>query len=245
VKRFPRRFEDGFQIDVEALRKNISPATRLIVITNLHNPSGVQTSESTLKQLGEIARSVNCRVLIDEVYLETMFKRRPRTAFHLGSEFVVTSSLTKAYGLSGLRCGWIIAEESLAKRMWLLNDLFASTPVHLGERLSVMALAQLEHIAEEADTLVQRNRQLVKQFLDSRNELEAVLPDEGTICFPRLLQGSVDEFVRLLRERYETSVVPGKFFEEPQHFRLGLSCDSEILAGGLVRLGAALNQMTS
>ena len=97
---------------LDELESLITPKTRLIVITNLHNPSGVLIDDSTMKQIGEIARSVGARVLVDEVYMETLFEESPRTSFHLGDEFVVTSSLTKAFGLSGLRCGWIFAEPS-------------------------------------------------------------------------------------------------------------------------------------
>jgi hypothetical protein len=240
IKRFPRRFENKFQIDMEALEQLISPNARLIVITNLHNPSGMLLPDTTLRRLGEIAQDVKARVLVDEVYLEAMFEQRPMTAFHLGKEFVTTSSLTKAFGLSGLRCGWIVAEEELAERMWRLNDLFASTPVHAGERLSVMALSQIDRITSKAKALLETNRKLVNDFLDARDELDAVRTEHGTIVFPRLKRGNADEFVSLLKEKYETSVVPGRFFEEPQHFRLGYCCETETLAGGLERLDAAL-----
>ena len=63
-------------------------------------------------------------MLVDEVYLESLARKRPKPSIHLGDQFVVTSSLTKAYGLSGVRCGWILAERELAKRMWRINDLF-------------------------------------------------------------------------------------------------------------------------
>jgi hypothetical protein len=243
VRRIPRRFEAGFQIDLEELQQNITPRTRLIVITNLHNPSGIQISNDTLEQVGDIATQVGARVLVDEVYLESFFDHRPATAFRLGSEFVVTSSLTKAFGLSGLRCGWIVAEESLAQRMWLLNDLFASTPVHVGERLSVAALHQLKPIAAEASALLEKNRELVGRFLDSRDDVQAVLPSAGTVVFPRLARGTADAFCSLLARKYETSVVPGRFFEMPQHFRLGLGGDTETLEAGLERLGHALDEI--
>jgi aspartate/methionine/tyrosine aminotransferase len=244
VKRFERRFEDEFQIDLRALERSITPSTRLIVLTNLHNPSGVLLGEETIKEIGAIAGSKRCRVLIDEVYLETFFQERPRTAFNFGPEFIVTSSLTKAYGLSGLRCGWIVAASDLARRMWLLNDLFAATPVHAGERLSLVALRQLERIGADASALLERNRKLVNQFLDTRNDLEAVRPKFGTIVFPRLKRGNADEFTRLLREQYQTSVVPGRFFEMPAHFRLGLGGDTEVLRAGLQQLGSALDELT-
>jgi aspartate/methionine/tyrosine aminotransferase len=243
VKRFRRRFEEGFQIDVDELRRELSGKPRLIVLTDLHNPSGVLIERERLSALAELASEMGCRVLVDEVYLETFFDGRPTTAFNLGPQFVVTSSLTKAFGLSGLRCGWIVAEKSLAERLWRLNDLFASTPVHVAERLSLAALRQLDEIAGAAKELLERNRKSVNEFLDSRDELEAVRVDAGTIVFPKLKRGNTDEFISLLRDKFETSVVPGRFFEMPAHFRLGMAVDSGVLGTGLKRIGQLLDQM--
>jgi len=240
VKRFARRFEDNFQ--PEDLDRLVTPKTRLIVITNLHNPSGVLIDDSRMKQIGEIARRVGARVLVDEVYMETLFEASPRTSFHLGEEFVVTSSLTKAFGLSGLRCGWILAQPDLAKRMWLLNDLFAATSVHAGERLSVVAMQQLEGIGERAKQLLDRNRQILNDFLDTREDLEVVRPEFGTVMFPRVRHGTSERLCDLLREKYETSVVPGIFFEMPAHFRIGIAGDTDLLLEGLTRLGRALDE---
>ena len=241
VRRFPRRFDDGFM--PEGLESLVTPKTRLIVLTNLHNPSGVLIEEAELKQLGEIARRVGARVLVDEVYMETLFEDAPRTAFHIGNEFVVTSSLTKAFGLSGLRCGWIFAEPELAKRMWLLNDLFAATPVHAGERLSVVAMQQLGEIGGRAKKLLDRNRMLLNEFLDTREDLEVIRAEFGTVMFPRVRRESSDELCQLLRGKYETSVVPGRFFEMPAHFRVGIAGDTAVLEEGLERLGRALDEV--
>lgn len=239
VKRFSRRFEDSFQ--PEDLERLVTSKTRLIVITNLHNPSGVLIDDSRMKQIGEIARRVGARVLVDEVYMETLFEASPRTSFNLGEEFVVTSSLTKAFGLSGLRCGWILAQPDLAKRMWLLNDLFAATAVHAGERLSVVAMQQLEDIGERAKQLLDRNRQILNDFLDTREDLEVIRPEFGTVMFPRVRHGTSERLCDLLREKYETSVVPGMFFEMPAHFRIGIAGDTDVLKAGLERLEKALN----
>lgn len=243
VKRFAREFEDDFRISVDQIQRQVSSRTRLLVFTNLHNPSSVLTPHNVLMEVGEIARRAGARVLVDEVYIETLFAAAPRTAFHLGPEFVMTSSLTKAFGLSGLRCGWIFAEPKLATRMWLLNDLFAATSVHAGERLSVVALNQIDEIGSRAKALLDRNRKLLNEFLDSRNDLEAVRPEFGTVVFPRVLRGTADELCQLLREKYETSVVPGRFFEMPAHFRVGIAGESEVLKAGLERLSAALDEL--
>lgn len=243
VKRFPRRFEDGFRISAVEIEQNLSSRTRLIVTTNFHNPSGVQTDAETVREVGELARHRNIRVLVDEVYLEMLFAEPPQTAFHLGNQFVVTCSLTKAFGLSGLRCGWILAEPELARRMWLLNDLFAATPVHAGERLSVVALKQLPEIARRAQARLDSNRETLNEFLDTRDDLEVVRPPLGSIMFPRVKHTSSERLCDLLREKYETSVVPGIFFEMPDHFRIGLGGDSETLTAGLERLGSALDEL--
>jgi aspartate/methionine/tyrosine aminotransferase len=242
VKRFSRRFDDEFQISVAELERLVTPKTRLIVITNLHNPSGVLISDTMLKQIGEIARRVGARVLVDEVYMETLFEPSPPTSFHLGEQFVVTSSLTKAFGLSGLRCGWILAQAELANRMWLLNDLFASTAVHAGERLSVVAMQQLEPIGERAKQLLDRNRRILNEFLDTREDLEVVRPEFGTVMFPRVRHGTSERLCQLLREKYETTVVPGVFFEMPAHFRIGIAGNTDLLSEGLNRLGLALDE---
>jgi aspartate/methionine/tyrosine aminotransferase len=243
VKRFERRFEQGFRINPNDVEDALTDRTRLIVMTNMHNPTSAFVDTETLLAIGQMARRVGARVLVDEVYLEARFDRAPPSAFHLGDEFITTSSLTKAYGLSGLRCGWVLAEAELAQKIWRLNDLFGNIPAHPAERLSVIALKNLDRIGARAIALLDKNRPLLDQFLDSRDDLETVRPGFGTVVAPRLKRGNVDELCALLREKYQTSVVPGKFFEMPEHIRIGITCDTEMLAAGLDRLGAALDEL--
>ena len=242
VRRFSRRFEDGFRVDPAEVKKRITSRTRLIVLTNMHNPSGALIDNETLREVGEIAKSVGARVLVDEVYLEAIFDQPVQSAFHLGNHFLVTSSLTKAYGLSGLRCGWILAEPDLTRRIWRLNDLFAATPAHPAELLSVIALDNLKKIAARAKTIIDTNRRNLDNFLNSRQDLECFRPSFGTVVFPKLRRGSVDEFCELLKSKYDSSVVPGRFFEMPDHFRIGIGGDVEMTREGLVRLGRALDE---
>jgi aspartate/methionine/tyrosine aminotransferase len=214
------------------------------VITNPHNPSSALTNEGTLRDVGAIARSVGARVLSDEVYLDAAFNTSG-TAFHLGPEFVVTSSLTKVYGLSGLRCGWILAEPDLARRIWQLDDLFDVNMAHPAERLSVIAFQNMERIRERSRALLETNRALLNQFLASRADL-AVRPLEfGTTVFPRLLSGSVDSFCSLFRDKYLGTVVPGSFFEMPSHFRIGIGGETAQLRDALFQLSLALDEFRS
>jgi aspartate/methionine/tyrosine aminotransferase len=246
IRRFPRHFEGGFELDPREIERHITPQTRLVVVTNLHNPSGARTRDSHLRLIGEIAQSRAAYVLVDEVYLDACFDQSARTAFHLGDNFIITSSLTKAFGLSGLRCGWILAPPPLAERMWRINDLFGVIPAHVAELLSVVALDHLGEIAQYARTRLQTNRPILQRFLDSRrSDLMAIRAESGTIAFPRLVSGKVDALCQLLRTRYDTSVVPGRFFEMPEHFRIGIGGKTDLLQEGLKRLGLALDEIAS
>lgn len=243
VVRFPRRSENDFRLDPRDIESAITRRTRLIVLTNLHNPSSARVDETTLHTIGAIARQANARVLVGEIYLDALFADAPASAFHLGPEFMVTNSLTKIYGLSGLRCGWILAEPELALRIWRLNDLVANIPAHAAERLSCIALANLDVIRRRSRELLTTNHALFNRFLDQRDDVQAPRFDYGTTSFPRLRNGRVEELCNLLREKYDTSVVPGKFFGMEDHFRLGLGCEAEIFAEGVQRLGKALDEL--
>jgi aspartate/methionine/tyrosine aminotransferase len=240
VKRFTRAEENGWAIDSEEVRRSITTNTRLIVITNLHNPTSVLTPDSVLREIGDIARSVGALVLVDEVYLDAVYENTPQTSFHLGPEFVVTSSLTKVYGVSGLRCGWILARPDLAREMHRLNDLYSATPVHPGELLSVAAFEHLDLLRERARRIVDADRKLLCDFLAEQTTLSAVSTPWGTASFPRLVNGKTETFLERLRTEFDTSAVPGRFFEMPDHFRIGMGVNTEMFAEGLNRISRAL-----
>ena len=240
VKRFRRSEESGWAIEPAEVRSHITPKTRLIVITNLHNPTSVLTPGSVLREIGDIARSVGALVLVDEVYLDAVYEKTPRTSFHLGPEFIVTSSLTKVYGVSGLRCGWILAQPDLAWKMRRLNDLYSATPVYPGELLSVAAFQQLNLLREKARRIVDSDRKLLRDFLAQQQAISAVETKWGTTSFVRLRDGNADKFLERLRSGFDTSAVPGRFFEMPDHFRIGMGVNTEMFAEGLDRISDAL-----
>ncbi len=244
VRRFPRRSENGFAVDPADVEKALTPRTRLVVLSNLYNPSNAFVGEEEMRRVGELAGRVHARVLVDEVYLDALFERAPPSAFALDPErFVITNSLTKAYGLGGLRCGWIVADPSSARRMWRLNDLFGVVPAHAAEKLSIVALDHLPKAAARAKALLDGNRATLQRFFDGRAELEVPPLRAGMIAFPRLRRGSVDALCAVLREKYDTTVVPGRFFGLSDRFRVSYGCRPETLAGGLDALGVALDEI--
>ena len=235
-----RLAEAGWAIDPEAVRRAVTPKTRLIVVTNLHNPTSVRTPDAILREIGEIASEAGAHVLVDEVYLDAIYENAPRTSFHLGPQFIVTSSLTKIYGVSGLRCGWILAQPALARAMWRLNDLFAATPAHPAELLSVAVFQNLDTVRERSRVIVEADRLALDEFLDREDGVSAVRTDWGTTAFLKPRRGNTEAFVETLRAAHDTSVVPGAFFREPDYFRIGMGVDSEMFAEGLRRISLHL-----
>jgi aspartate/methionine/tyrosine aminotransferase len=242
IKRFSRSEEIGYALDPAEVRRNISSKTKLIVLTNLHNPSSVLASDVVLREVGDLARSVGAHVLVDEVYLDAVYVDTPSPSIHLGPEFIVTTSLTKVYGLSGLRCGWILAQPDLARAMWRLNDLFGSIPAHPAELLSVVALENLDKIRQRARRIVDADRVALGEFLARHPSVSTPRAEFGTTAIVRLMNGDVEKFLARLRTEQETSVVPGQFFELPNHFRIGMGVDSEIFRQGLQNIGRVLDR---
>jgi aspartate/methionine/tyrosine aminotransferase len=243
VRHFARRAEDGFRLDPAAVERGITPRTRAIVVTNLHNPSSALADDDALRQVGETAARAGARVVVDEVYLDALWEPAPRTAFHLGERFISTNSLTKVYGLNGLRCGWILAEPALAERMWRLTELFNNIGVHAAERLSLAAFRNLDAIARRSRTLLDANAAALNAFYAAHPRLESTPHTHGTVSFPRLPGGDADALCTRLLDRYDTAVVPGRFFDAPEHVRIGLGVAPATFAEGLDRLGRALDEI--
>ena len=245
VRRVDRRAERGFALDADDVIAAIGPHTRLVVLANLHNPSGDLTSAQALVDIGAAADRVGARVLVDEVYLDAVFDRPERSCVHLGPAFVSTSSLTKLYGLSGLRCGWVLADEALATRLWRLNDLYSNVPAFVAEHFALRAFPVLPALLARSRQLLDANRRLVIDFFASRPDLQVTVPAHGTtVCF-RPPDGAADVLCRHLRTRHETAIVPGRFFEAPEYVRLGLCSDPAMTAEGLSRLGQALDDLSA
>jgi aspartate/methionine/tyrosine aminotransferase len=245
VTRFDRRFEDGYRLDPAAVRAALTPRTRLIVVTNAHNPTGVVATDEEIDEVGRVAERHGALVLVDEVYLDTATAAgavRPAAAH--SPVFVSTSSLTKSYGLAGLRCGWALAHPDVAERIRRARDIVDGTGAFPAERLSVLAFSLLDRLAARSRRLLDANGRNVRAFLESRPELEYVRPAAGTVVFPRI-RGLDDAgpFVARLAREFDTDVVPGHFFQAPAHFRLGFGGRPEVLTEGLSQLGRALSSL--
>ena len=238
--RFDRSFTSGFALDPDRVRHAMTPRTKAIVMTSPHNPTGVAADPAALDAIGAIAERAGAHVVVDEVYKDVTEDRTPPAAAR-GDVFVTTSSLTKSYGLSSLRAGWVIASPTLSYRVRRARDVVDGTGSIVAERLATLAFQHLEALTARARGILARNKAIAEAFLQSRADLEWV-PSAGTIVFPRI-RGVADAapFVdRLMRER-KTALGPGFFFEAPAHFRLGYGGDTDKIRQGLTNVAAALD----
>ena len=240
VVRFERNVADAFRLDAAMVEAAMSDRTRLIVLTNLHNPSGMLADKAELRRIGRLAARSNARVLIDEVYIDASGEG---SAIHLGPEFVCTNSLTKVYGLSGLRCGWILADPDLSERMWRLNDLFGVNQAHQAERLACIAFDHIDQVLAGTSAMLETNRRMFDELVARRDDLDCAPSTFGITAFPRWSGGDTQRLDDHLRERYDAAIVPGRWFEMPEHFRVGFGLAVDDFSAALDRLGSALDDL--
>jgi hypothetical protein len=241
VRRFDRRLADDYAIDLDDFAARITRRTRLVVVSNLHNPSGARIPLGTLAKMARLVGRVGGVLLVDEVYLECVFVDDAESSVHAGPNVMTTNSLTKAYGLDGLRAGWILGSRSLIERAGLVNDLMTNNGVAPGERMALAAFKRLRVIGRRAHGILDPNLQSIRRFLAAERRLEAYVPEGGNVVFPRL-PASVDgdRLAHRLLRRYSTLVVPGRFFGTPRHIRISFGCARPLLERGLENISRAL-----
>jgi aspartate/methionine/tyrosine aminotransferase len=163
-----------------------------------------------------------------------------RPAATLSPVFVSTNSLTKAWGLASLRCGWTLASPGVTERIRRARDVVDVWSPIPSDRLSVLAFRQIDRLAERARRLFLANAPLVASFLLGRPELECV-PSRATIAFPRFRDGrDASPFVEKLFREHGVAVVPGTFFDSPSQFRIAFGGDTESLRKGLEAIAEAV-----
>jgi aspartate/methionine/tyrosine aminotransferase len=248
VEMFDRRHEHGYRIDLDDLGRRVTPATRLIVVSTPHNPSGMELTRDTLVALGSLAGRSGAHVLVDEVYLDAASLVRGESATtssaaRLDGPFVVTNSLTKSYGLAGLRSGWMIAPAAIAERLRRTRDVVDNLASAPADRLAAFAFTRLPSLATRTRTLLGANLDRAKRFLALHPQLQVAVLPTSSVIFPRLAgTNDAEPFVQHLFSKHGVAVAPGRFFDSPDHFRVSVAGRTETLEAGLERIGRALNE---
>jgi aspartate/methionine/tyrosine aminotransferase len=244
IKMLERRFERGWQVELEELERKAGRATRAIVLTNTHNPTGVATSPEKMMTIGQIARESGATVIVSEVYLDNAFAPGQKPAATLGPNLVSIGSLSKVYGLGGLRIGWMVGPEALIKKARLALDYIECDLPAPSESIALAALKKGPELILRCQQIAMRNFKIIREWIEKRGDLQWVEPGGGTVCMVKL-PGGVDAqaLSTLLREKYGTLVVPGDFFYVRGFIRLSAGMDEDVLRQGLKNVGKAIDQL--
>jgi hypothetical protein len=201
---------------------------------------------ATLRSMAAMLARVKGYLLVDEVYLECLFRNRPESCVHAGPNVLTTNSLTKAYGLDGVRAGWILGPADLVAGAGRINDVMTNNSVAAGELLALAAFRHHRAIDRRAHMLLDPNLARVRTFLSREPRLRAYVPEGGNVLFARLpLRIDSDRLAVRLRDHYSTLVVPGRFFESPRYIRISFGCKPSLLGRGLTNISRALDDLTS
>ncbi|HYM22400.1 MAG TPA: aminotransferase class I/II-fold pyridoxal phosphate-dependent enzyme [Vicinamibacterales bacterium] len=242
IREWPLAFDAGrWRIDAEALERVTTKRTTLIVICNPNNPTGARFEASDLDRIAAIAGRTGAWILSDEIYrgAERDGRETP-TMWGRSDRVVITSGLSKAYGLPGLRVGWIVGPPELVASTWSYHDYTTIAPGALSDALAIRALepARRARILERTRSILNRNFPLIAEWLDGHGALFGYAPpDAGAIVYVRYHHpiNSTDLATRL-REEKSVLIVPGDHFGMDGYLRIGFGEEAGYLRQGLDRL---------
>lgn len=239
-------FDEGFAIDVGRVAAQMRPDTRLISVTCPHNPTGTMMSQADLDALVSLTERRNCHLLVDETYRDLSYGRRLPSAASLSARAISVSSLSKAFGIPGIRIGWLVTRDTG------LQEKFLAAKEQIGICGSVIDEAIARDMLQRRDVFLAallpqmaRRRDIVQAWIDREPLVDWVRPQGGVVGFPRLNVDAgfdLDRFYVNLLENHGTYVGPGHWFDMPKRFfRIGFGWPQETeLRGGLEAISAAL-----
>jgi aspartate/methionine/tyrosine aminotransferase len=219
-------FEEGFKLNVDRLADQIRPNTRLVSLTNPHNPTGAVIGEAELREVIDLVEDKGCYLLLDETYRDMTFGTPPPLAASLSPRTISVSSLSKTYGLPGLRLGWLVCQDKGLMETFLA----AKEQIHISnsvvdEEIAYRYLQDKDKHLCRLKAHIDLNLSLVKEWMASQRHLEWVEPAGGVVCFPRIKADvpiDVDRFYDVLNTTYSTYVGPGHWFEmDRRYMRVG------------------------
>ncbi|MFW5919838.1 MAG: pyridoxal phosphate-dependent aminotransferase [Halanaeroarchaeum sp.] len=247
VDRFDRSADETYSLDPARVEANLSPSTALVTVTNRHNPTGRYVSRETLAATAETVADHGARLLVDEVYSPFVLEGDVRDGPFGGvsavglENAVVTGSLTKFFGLGGLRVGWVIADPSFVEDVRRIAPHFpamADPSRHLGRR----ALAHWEALAAETRTHLERNYERLDAFANERDDVRGAVFEGASFAF---LAHDRADGNRVSEAAWADGVlvVPGRFFGDESGVRISLGGDPAAMEDGLAAFGRVLDSL--
>ncbi|KAJ4218161.1 hypothetical protein NW759_008754 [Fusarium solani] len=239
-------FESGFQPNVDDIETAIKPNTRLVSVTCPHNPTGSTLSREALDRLVAITKEKGVLLLVDETYRDITFGEKLPVAASLGDHVLSVSSLSKSFGIPGVRIGWLIStNKNLQETFLAAKEQISISGSVINEWIATQVLSRRQQVLADTTDEMRVRLQMVESWIESEDLLEWVKPTGGVVCFPRIKkepEGGFAAFYDRLLTKYATYVGPGHWFELPDNFfRLGYGWPKrEELQGGMKAISKAL-----
>jgi aspartate/methionine/tyrosine aminotransferase len=241
---FKLTWKNEFRPDLNELRKLVKSNTRLITLTHPNNPTGSVITEDELREAIEISEAAGAYLMVDETYRDMMFDHPPPLAATISPNAISLTSMSKTWGLPGIRIGWVAADNSIIEAIRSVREQVTICNSSLGEAIALEVLKQREQQLRSRRKSMLSNFRILKEWMDTQKWLEWIEPKSGVVGAPRLTRGgSTDELCELLVTKYRTFTVPGSRMELDGHFRIGFGGEHEELVNGLAKLRLALKEI--
>lgn len=242
------KFEDNFDFDINELEKLITAETKLISLTYPHNPTGALIDENKLRSIIKIVEEKQTYLLLDETYREMCFVEKLPVAATLSDRVISISSMSKSYGLPGIRIGWIFCRnKQLMETFLAAKEQICITNSVVDEEIAFQYLLRKEELFSPVMNTIRQNFEILKKFTAKQNLLEWVVPKGGCVCFPRIKKNitlDTNKFHDILLNKYATYIGKGHWFEQDsKYIRIGYSWDTPAkLEKGLGNIIAAIEE---
>lgn len=246
VKEIPLRHKNGWEPLTEDIESAIGPKTKLVVITNPNNPTGHILDPATLETIVRCASAVGAWVLADEVYQGAELSGQTTESLWGSYEkTLVTSSLSKAYGLPGLRIGWVVGPPEFVHNLWERHDYTVICPTPTGDFLAQIAINRRDEVLNRTRTILRDNYALLNDWLNGLGGLLDWTPTEaGAICLVQYEGGpEPDDLAERLRVEHNILIVPGNHFSMGRYIRIGIGNPANELEEALGILGTGINNI--
>jgi aspartate/methionine/tyrosine aminotransferase len=246
VNSFSLRSEREWEVDWEEFEKAVNPNTRLVYISNPNNPSGAVLSDEAMARIVERCEKMNAYLIADEVYIGAEHDgQRTKSFWGMGNRVVVTSGLSKAYGIPGIRVGWIIGPEKLVYDCWSQHDYITIGPNKLSDRMTRVAVQRenREKLYARTTAILKENLPLFEKWVSGVEELEYTPSQAGAFSFLKLKTDALSkDIVKSCLEKRNTLIVPGSHFGMEGYIRVWLGGAQDYLEEGWTRIAEGLKE---
>lgn len=238
IKFWKMDIDKNYEPDIEELKDLIDDRTKLVVLNIPHNPTGAVISEEQLRTILAWAEAQEFWVLCDEVYHDFKLEEGtiPPPGRSLSPRAISVGSMSKSYGLSGLRLGWIAGPADLINRCWSWKDYTSISNSPINDFLAAFALENKTKVIERNLKIARKNLKTLMEWFETHKKwFNYVIPKAGVLTFPQLngLPFSTEEMCKKLFHEKGLLMVPGECFEMPGFLRIGFGNDSNMFEKGL------------